>query len=210
MASSERRTYRLKARAKRQAQTHDRVVEATVALHEEVGPAATTIAEIARRAGVSRLTVYNHFASDGDLFAACQQRFLAENPLPDLGPALALVRPDERVRAVLTRLYPAFRRQEPMSAKVLHDRRMLPALDALLARTRDSNISELADALAAGFPARGPARRRLRATIALALDFWTWQRLTREGLSDDSAARLMAHLVACAARRRDSAGSDVP
>jgi AcrR family transcriptional regulator len=207
--SSERRTYNLKERAKRQAQTRDRVVEATVALHQEVGPAATTIADIARRAGVSRLTVYNHFPSDGDLFAACQQRFVAENPLPDLRRALALDRPEERVRAVLALLYPAFRRQEPMSAKVLHDRRMLPALDALLARTRDRSIAELTDALAAGFAARGPARRRLRAAIALALDFWTWQRLTREGLSDDTAAGLMAHLVACAVPPRERASAGV-
>ncbi|MBA2357350.1 MAG: TetR family transcriptional regulator, partial [Actinobacteria bacterium] len=33
----------------------------TAALHEEVGPARTTIAEIARRAGVQRLTVYKNF-----------------------------------------------------------------------------------------------------------------------------------------------------
>jgi AcrR family transcriptional regulator len=201
MASSERRAYQLKERAKRQTQTRDRVVAATVALHQEVGPAATTIADIARRAGVSRPTVYNHFPSDGDLFAACQRRFFAENPLPDLTPALALDSPEQRVRAVLALLYPAFRRQEPMSANVLHDRRILPALDALLQRTRDSTISELTDTLAAGFPVAGPARRRLRAVIALALDFWTWQRLKQEGLSDDTAAGLMADLVICAARR---------
>jgi hypothetical protein len=28
--------------------------------------------------------------------------------------------------------------------------------------------------------------------IRLALDFWTWRRLSREGLDDESAAELMA------------------
>jgi AcrR family transcriptional regulator len=195
--SSENRSYKLKERAKRQAQTRRRIVETTVALHQELGPAATTVAEIARRAGVSRLTVYNHFPADGELFAACQQQFLTQNPTPDLSPALALEKPGERVRAVLTLLYPSFRRQAPMSTKVLHDRKALPALDALLTRTRDASISELTKALATGFPARGQAAARLRAVIALALDFWTWQRLTQEGLTDEKAAKLMADLITC-------------
>lgn len=197
--SSENRTYQLKERAERQAQTRRRIVEATVALHAEVGPAATTIAEIARRARVSRLTVYNHFPTDAELFAACQTQFLTQNPVPDLTPALALGEPGERVRAALTLLYRSFRRQAPMSSKVLHDRTAVPALDALLVRTRDAGIGELTKALAAGFPARGAAASRLRAVIALALDFWTWQRLTQEGLSDGKAANLMADLVVCAA-----------
>jgi AcrR family transcriptional regulator len=197
--SSEKRPYQLKERAKRQAQTRERIVEATVALHQELGPAATSVAEIARRAGVSRLTVYNHFPTDGDLFAACQQRFLSDNPVPDLSAALALDQPADRVRAVLVLLYRSFRRQAPMSAKVLHDRGALPALDALLAHTRDASIDQLTNTLAAGFPSTGRGRARLRASIALSLDFWTWQRLTQEGLSDDRAASLMTDVVACAA-----------
>lgn len=197
--SSETRGYRLNERAKRQAQTRQRIIDATVALHAELGPAATTVAEIARRAGVSRLTVYNHFPADRDLFAACQRQFLSENPAPDLAPALALKDPTERVRATLTLLYPSFRRQAPMSANVLHDRRALPALDALLAGTRDASIAELTKTLAGGFAPHRHAAPRLRAVIALALDFWTWQRLAQEGLPDDKAAQLMAELVACTA-----------
>src|SRR6185312_17413139 len=57
--SNEKRRYELKARAESQRQTRERIVQATMELHEEVGPAQTTIAEIARRAHVQRLTVYN-------------------------------------------------------------------------------------------------------------------------------------------------------
>jgi hypothetical protein len=85
-----------------------------------------------------------------------------------------------------------------MTAKVLRDRSALPALDALMTRTGDAHLATLADALAAGFGARGKRAVRLRAAVALALDFWTWQRLDREGLADAQAAELMADLVAAA------------
>ena len=52
-------------------------------LHKEVGPAKTTVAEIARRAGVQRLTVYNHFPEDVELFAACQAHWIGLHPQPD-------------------------------------------------------------------------------------------------------------------------------
>jgi AcrR family transcriptional regulator len=194
--SSEKRTYELKARAERQLQTRRRIVDATVELHEEVGPARTTVAEIARRAGVTRLTVYNHFPADSELFAACQGEFLTRHPLPDLGPALALADPHARVRAALEALYASYREREPMTSKVLRDRSAVPALDELLARTADVGLAQLIGALVAPF---GDGGVRVHAVVALALDFWTWQRLKREGLGDAEAAELMADLVGAAA-----------
>jgi AcrR family transcriptional regulator len=188
--SSEKRKYELKARAESQEDTRRRIVEATVALHQEVGPARTTVSEIARRAGVNRVTVYNHFPDDLDLFAACQGHFLAEHPLPDLAGPLALEDPHERLRAVLRGLYRSYRDRAPMTANVLRDRASVPALDTLLAQTMDTQQAGLAGVLAGG---AGP---RARALIALALDFWTWHRLTREGLADDEAADLMAEVAA--------------
>ena len=202
--SSQKRPYELKARAERQAETRARIVGATVALHEEIGPARTTVAEIARRAGVSRLTVYNHFPEDGELFAACQGEFLSRHPPPDLTAALATEDPRERVRAVLCALYESYRERAPMTAKVLRDRSALPALDELLARGADVALAILADALAGGFGARGGRAQRLHAVVALALDFWTWQRLTSDGLADGEAADLMAGLAASAAAPRTS------
>src|SRR3954469_15733070 len=69
------RRYELKERARRQEETRQRIVDATVALHREVGPARTTVAEVARRAGVGRVTVYNHFPDDVSLLAACSAHF---------------------------------------------------------------------------------------------------------------------------------------
>jgi hypothetical protein len=69
-------------------------------------------------------------------------------------------------------------------------------LDELMAQTSDAGLAELAGALAAGFADRGRAAQRRRALIGLALDFWTWRRLNREGLDDRSGADAMAEAVA--------------
>jgi AcrR family transcriptional regulator len=197
--SSEKRRYELRARAERQLETRRRIVDATVALHEEVGPANTTVAEIARRAGVQRLTVYNHFPDEAELFAACQRQFLAEHPLPDLSAALALADPRRRITAALEALYRSFREREPMTAKVLRDRALVPALDALMTQTMDAQLEQLTRALSAGFRVRGQRRRRLETIIDLALDFSTWQRMNSAGLSDPQAAALMGDVVMCIA-----------
>src|SRR4051794_11522025 len=107
--SSEKRPYRLQLRAERQQGTRQRIAAAAASLHAEVGPARTTIAEVARRAGVQRPTVYTHFPTDRELFAACQDHFLAEHPPPDLAAALALSDPGNRVRSVLLGLYGWYR-----------------------------------------------------------------------------------------------------
>src|SRR4051794_5669120 len=143
--SSEMRSYQMKVRAERQRETQRRIAAAAASLHEEVGPARTTIAEVARRAGVQRPTVYNNFPTDRDLFAACQGHFLAEHPPPDPGPALALAEPGERVRSTLGPLYRWYRSTEAMTGNVQRDRRLLPDLDALLAETADRQFEALAD-----------------------------------------------------------------
>ena len=78
------RKYELKERARRQAQTRERIVEAAVALHTSVGPARTTISGIAERAGVERHTVYAHFPDDRSLFRACSAHWGAQHPLAGL------------------------------------------------------------------------------------------------------------------------------
>jgi AcrR family transcriptional regulator len=199
--SSQRRKYTLKARAEQQADTRRRIVEATAALHEEVGPARTTVAEIARRAGVQRLTVYNNFPDEKELFSACGDHWLAQNPPPDPSAALAIAEPAERLLAVLRSFYGWYRKTARASENMQRDRLVMPALDAVMRVRMDQQLSNLADALAAGFAPAADSAKGLRAAVALALDFWTWRRLSREGLSDDAAADLMSASVKAAAGR---------
>jgi AcrR family transcriptional regulator len=195
--SNEKRPYWLKERAVRQEETRRRIAAATAALHEEVGPARTTIAEVARRAGVQRPTVYSNFPSEGQLFAACQAHFLAEHPPPDPSAALALADPAERIRRVLLGLYGWYRETEAMTGNTQRDRRLLPELDALLTEGADRQLDELAGALAPG--------RAARALVRLALEFSTWQRLTADGLSDDEAAGVMARAATTTGRTASAA-----
>ena len=75
--SSEKTTrpYTLRKRADAMAATRERITEAAMDLHGSVGPSRTTITAVAERAGVQRQTVYRHFATEEDLFAACSGHF---------------------------------------------------------------------------------------------------------------------------------------
>lgn len=191
--SSDQRKYTLRARAERQAETRRRIVEATVGLHREVGPAKTTIADVARRAGVERLTVYRNFPTASELLAACQGHFLAANPAPDLFPPVAL---EDALRA----LYTWFRSDREMEHHVHHDRHLVPELDDLL---RDGS-DRLFDAAAAAHAGDDEEARRL---IRVALEFTTWEVLAERGATDEEMARLFAAAVRGLARARSgSAG----
>jgi AcrR family transcriptional regulator len=188
--STQKRKYELRARAESQQATRARIAAAAASLHEEVGIARTTVADIARRAGVQRLTVYNHFPDLAALLPACTAHWLAEHPLPDLAPAFALEDPAERLRTALTALYGWYRETAPMQRQVFGERATVPELDAFVAESSDPMLAELAAGLSAGFQ-----HADARALVALALDFWTWQRLDREGLDDAAAAALMTSAV---------------
>jgi AcrR family transcriptional regulator len=196
--SSQIRKYELRVRAEKQAETRRRIVEATAALHDEVGPARTTVAEIARRAGVQRLTVYNNFPNETELFDACGQHSMAKNPPPDPSAALAIDDPVERLRAALQPLYLWYRKNARSTENLQRDRLVMPALDAVMRIRMDRSLGYLADNLAAGFAPRARSAKGLRAAVALALDFWTWRRLAGEGMSDGAAASLMVGAVKAA------------
>jgi AcrR family transcriptional regulator len=194
---STKRPYEQKARAAKAAETRQRITEATLALHAEVGPARTTVAEVARRAGVQRLTVYNHFPEERDLLAACNAHFLGQHPPPDVARCLAIEDPAVRLRAVLEAFYGWYRATEGVTAKVQRDAEVLPALAELMAGPA-AQMDELAGALAAGFG----RSRRVRAAVALALDFWAWRRLAASGLTDAAAAEVMVGAVVATSSRR--------
>lgn len=180
--SNEKRKYEQRARAAQQEETRRRIAAATAELHATVGPAKTTIAEIAKRAGVQRPTVYNNFPTDKDLFAACQAHFMAQSPPPALDPAKGL-------EWNLEQLYRWWRENEGMTGNVMRDRGALPALDELLRETSDARFDALADALGQD--------RESRAFIRVAMTFGTWKTLEGRGLSDRAAARLMSERASC-------------
>ena len=192
------RKYHQKRRAEQQAETRQRIVEALVALHREVGPARTTISAVAERAGVERLTVYRHFSDETAMFEACSAHFAREVAWPDPAGWAQVEEPSERLRAALLAFYDYYRRGEDMFVQVQRDAPLLPALVAVLSPW-DVFMGEVRDGLLEGWGAKRAARARLAAVIAHALRFETWRSLARaEALGDAEAADLMVALARAA------------
>jgi AcrR family transcriptional regulator len=194
-----KRKYELKQRAERVAETRRRITEATLELHRTVGPAATQISEVARRAGVQRRTVYNHFPDDASLFAACSAYWRALHPAPDPARWLELQDPYERLELALQDLYGWYRETEPMTAKVLRDAELLPALGPIIERGLGAYLEHVRGILTEPFRSRGRRRERIDAAARAAVDFHLWRSLAP--LGDAEAAELSAALVERAARR---------
>jgi AcrR family transcriptional regulator len=173
------------------AETRQRIVEATVELHGTVGPARTTIAGIAERAGVTRLTVYRHFPDVDALFAACSAHWYAQQPSrPDPVAWQAISDPTERLRVGLADLYRFFRNGAPTLTLIYADWDALPPAhqQGMLARN-----AAMRDALVDAFPR---ASKRLRAVVGHATAFATWRSLCHDnGLPDKQAVDVMTTLV---------------
>jgi AcrR family transcriptional regulator len=197
--SDQKRPYRMTRRAELEERTRRQITESTVALHEELGPAQTTISAIAERAGVRRSTVYRHFPDEDRLFAACSAHWRSLNPPPDPGAWAAIEDPAERTRTALQELYAFYARTEAMYTSLLRDEPLVPTVQRLL-RDFYGYLAAVSDVLAAGRGLRGRRARSARAAIGHALSFRTWRSLAREqGLSNDDAVALMCLLVEGAA-----------
>ncbi len=194
---AKKRKYEMKKRAELQRETRRRIVEATVELHRTRGPAHTTISEIAQRAGVNRLTVYNHFPGVTDLLRACSRHWTEQHPRPDPTPWAETDDPQERLWTALAELYGYYARTEPMRANVLRDAETMPELAALLEGTFVPYLGAVRELLADGWEVRGEeGRKRLLAALRLAIDFHTWRSLEREsGLSREEAVELLLEAV---------------
>jgi len=200
--SDQKRPYRMRRRAELEEQTRRRITESTVALHEELGPARTSISAIAERAGVRRSTVYRHFPDEDALFAACSSHWRAANPPPDPRAWAAIEDPAARTEIALRELYSFYGRTQGMYGSLLRDEPLVPTVQRLL-RDFHGYLRTIQDDLIAGSGLRGRAAARTRAAIGHALAFPTWHSLTHEqGLADDDAVALMCLLVEGATRAR--------
>lgn len=194
------RKYDMKRRAERQQKTRQRIVEATVEMHQTMGMARTTISAIAEKAGVQRLTVYRHFPDERALFSACSGHWSAANPPPEPASWTQIADPEERLRVALTEVYAYHRRTEPMMAHVVRDAQVHP-LTREMAEPYLRHWEGMRYVLVTGWGAEDERLGSLLAALGHALDFQTWRSLVRQqGLEDEQAVDLMVKMVRCATR----------
>ena len=192
-----KRKYELKKRAEQMAETHQRITEAAIELHGTVGPSRTTLSAVAERAGVERRTLYRHFPTEADLFAACSSHYFAANPWPDLDDWRAIRDPKQRLARALDELYAYYERTEPMLTNVLRDAELVGlARDAVA--PLHAYLEEAAETLTSGRQARGQKRKLLERALRHALAFPTWRSLSTNGIGRTDAARLITALVEAA------------
>jgi AcrR family transcriptional regulator len=189
-----KRKYELKKRAEQMAETHQRITEAAIELHGTVGPSRTTLSAVAERAGVERRTLYRHFPTEADLFAACSSHYFAANPWPDLDDWGAIRDPKQRLARALDELYAYYERTEPMLTNVLRDAELVGlARDAVA--PLHAYLEEAAETLTSGRQARGQKRQLLKRALRHALAFPTWRSLSTNGIGRTDATRLITALV---------------
>jgi AcrR family transcriptional regulator len=160
-----KRKYTKTRRAEQQEQTRARIVAAAVALHEELGPAYTSIKAIAERAGVQRLTVYRYFPDDASLFRACTTHWLAQHPPPDVTAWEHIEAADRRSHAALLAFYRYYREHESMWTGAYRDVDELPALQAPMAGL-EAYLDSVRDSLMAPWQGAGNSSCRSACDIA--------------------------------------------
>jgi AcrR family transcriptional regulator len=187
------RTYTLRKRADRQAETRQRIVESAVDLHGSVGPALTSLSMIAERAGVQRHTLYAHFPDERSLFLACSSLTLERDPLPDAAAWRMIGDGAERRRIGLRAVYGWYERNADLAACVLRDAEYHPLTKEIAALRYGPFMAAYHEVLGADL---GIAQR---VVLKLALSFFTWRTLVREsGLDQEAAVRAMVQAIDCA------------
>lgn len=182
------RNYRLGRRADTQAMTRNRIVEAAVELHSTIGPARTTVSQIAERAGVQRHTYYAHFPNERDLFLACSGLALERDPLPDVASLRSMPPGRNRIQRGLEDLYGWYERNARQAACVLRDAHDHELTREIVELRMAPTFVQAAEVLGEGL------NENARALLAVALDFACWRKLA-EVRPPGKAAGLMADAV---------------
>jgi AcrR family transcriptional regulator len=201
-----KRAYTLRKRAEGQDETRRRIVEATMHLHEEIGPRATTISAIADRAGVQRLTVYRHFEDETAVFQACTAHWLTLNPMPNPSGWAVIEPPLDRARAALSAFYRYYEATRRMWTAAYRDVADVPALHGPMGQVA-AFMETIGEDIASSFGP--PIDPSLTATVHHVLAFSTFASLRERGLEGDAMVETALRWIRSAAEatRRGDGGS---
>jgi len=178
-----KRSYTMHRRATLEAETRERIVRATVALHAEHGGLGTSYAMIAKRAQVAPQTVYNHFPELGALFGACTGHVLDQAPALGVETFRSGRSPATRLRLLAQGVYARHAFLAPWMRISWYEAALIPELGAIVAR---GNAALREFIVAAVSPDREAMPGFVDAAFVL-LDYPAWQELTRNRSSPEAA-----------------------
>ncbi|SON54016.1 transcriptional regulator BetI [Hartmannibacter diazotrophicus] len=175
-------------RAASQVETRERIVQATMALHDEKGITHTSINDIAARAGLGAATVLRHFPDTNALVTACGQHVAAEMapPDPEDAPELfaGLSTADERLGKLVRELHAFYERGHVRIEIAEQDRSRVEALDRFLTMLDDGRRALLRAAMAPD----DPDDALIEALMALS-SICVWKSLRDSRFAPDVAAQ---------------------
>lgn len=194
-----RRSYRMTDRAKAQVETRDRIVKATMQMHDEKGVAATSFVDIAKRAGIGAATVYRHFPTLGSLVAACGQHVWTEMdpPVPEQAPEAfkGIVKLEDRLNRLVDDVDRFYRRGALRLTAAYADRHLIPELDKFLLAV-EAGIAALAREAVRGQTLPDTVMK----LVIVLTEFPVWNSMQKITDNDVERRRLVAGLLGCAIR----------
>jgi AcrR family transcriptional regulator len=186
-------------RASAVAQTRQRIIDATRALHTEQGIAATSWDDIAARAGVGVGTVYRHFPSLDELVPACGEVSMEIAALPDPQCVRSVFdgedSPAERIQRLVREAFAIYERGSRELQVARREPDVHPSV-AAVGEALDASLGALIDAAVepSGLTAAD------RAVVRAMVDLGTWQALRDQGLGPaeavDAVSRMLAARIA--------------
>jgi AcrR family transcriptional regulator len=189
----------MKDRAVAQAETRERIVSATMQLHDEQGVAATSFVDIAKRAGLGAATVYRHFPTLGSLVAACGAHVWKEMdpPVPEQASHIFkdVVGTANRLQRLVDELDRFYRRGALRLTAAYADRHLIPELDQFLSAVEAGVEALVREAV----KDETVPHAVLQLLVALS-DFSVWTSMQKVGGSEAERRRLVAGLLGCAIR----------
>ena len=189
------RKYTMDKRRAAVEETHQRILEATLALHSEKGIFGTSWQDIAQRADVSVGTVYKHFPSLDELVPACGELMYAITRPPSLEDAPQIFAGahslEERLERLISELFDFYERGASYIETDFQERQ-LAAVQEWEAYWRATIEGLACEALS---PV-GPDERTVRAVGAL-LDFYVFKSFSERGIPIEEATKIMNEVVLC-------------
>ena len=176
-------------RAEGAAATRRRILDATMAVHDQQGIVGTSVRDVAGRAGVSPATVLRHFPAMGDLTEACGRLSDELYPMPTESVLDGASAPVDGLRRVAAAFFGWWAEYGPGWSHLEVDRRELPQVDGWLRNVEAGRRGLIATAL---------GRRIDGAEVALVTALTShgaWQSLRDAGMSPEEAATEVARFV---------------